>query len=139
MFPSLETFEKMSTNSIDKVSTFCNIEHMETTIESNYDQTAKLFKVLGHPMRLAIVQELGERSWCVCELAAHLGLNKSAASKHLSQLKQIGVIEMQRDGTQVLCTLKMPCVFDMMRCALTPKTESQSLASCTTDCCSKET
>jgi ArsR family transcriptional regulator len=129
----------MSTNSIDKVSTFCNIEHMATTIESNYDQTAKLFKVLGHPMRLAIVQELGERSWCVCELAAHLELNKSAASKHLSQLKQIGVIDMQRDGTQVLCTLKMPCVFDMMRCAVTPKTEPQSSASCTTDCCSKET
>jgi ArsR family transcriptional regulator len=114
---------------------------MEDAIADQYDQTAKIFKVLGHPMRLAMVQELGERTWCVCELAAHLGLNKSAASKHLSQLKQIGVIDMQREGTQVICTLKMPCVFDMMRCTVTINSRSllKNPSSCTSECCSTDT
>lgn len=90
---------------------------MDKLKEQQYGETARLLKVLGHPMRLAMVSELREKQWCVCELAAHLGLNKSAASKHLSLLKQVGVIEMDRDGTRVNCTLVMPCVFDMMRCA----------------------
>ena len=90
---------------------------MDTKTEQRYEETAKLLRVLGHPMRLAMVETLREKPWCVCELAAHLGLNKSAASKHLSLLKSVGVIEMDREGTRVNCTLVMPCVFDMMRCA----------------------
>ena len=101
---------------IDKVSISCNICYMDKLKEQQYEDTAKLLKVLGHPMRLAMVSELREKQWCVCELAAQLGLNKSAASKHLALLKQVGIIDMDKEGTRVNCTLVMPCVFDMMRC-----------------------
>ncbi len=77
---------------------------------------AKLLRVLGHPARLAMIEELKKRSWCVCELAAKLGLNNPTASKHLSLLNSVGVIEMEKEGTQVNCRLVMPCVFDMMHC-----------------------
>ncbi|HHU88902.1 MAG: ArsR/SmtB family transcription factor [Sphaerochaetaceae bacterium] len=83
-----------------------------------FEESAQLFKALGHPVRLAMIEALNERSWCVCELAESLEINKSAASKHLSLLNSLGVIEMEREGTRVNCTLKMGCVIQMMHCAL---------------------
>lgn len=85
--------------------------------EQRFESAARLLRVLGHPMRLAMVEALRERPWCVCQLADNLGLNKSAASKHLSLLKSVGIIDMERDGTQVNCSLAMPCILDMMYCA----------------------
>lgn len=81
------------------------------------DNLAKLLKVLGHPMRLAMVEELKVRPWCVCELATKLNLNNPTASKHLSLLKSVNIITMERNGTQVICTLVMPCVIEMIHCA----------------------
>ena len=90
---------------------------MSQTKVEQFEDTAKMFRVLGHPARLAMIEELSERSWCVCELAAHLGLTNPTASKHLSLLNSVGVIAMQKEGTQVNCTLTMPCIFQMMACA----------------------
>ncbi|MBN2859682.1 MAG: winged helix-turn-helix transcriptional regulator [Sphaerochaetaceae bacterium] len=89
---------------------------MNTTDLTQYESSARLLKVLGHPVRLAILESLYQRSWCVCEIADSLGLNKSAASKHLSLLKRVGVVAMERHGTQVICTLAMPCVLEMLHC-----------------------
>lgn len=85
--------------------------------DDRFESMAKLLRALGHPARLAMVEELRKRSWCVCELAAKLDLNNPTASKHLSLLKSVGVVEMEKDGTRVNCTLVMPCVFEMMHCA----------------------
>ncbi len=107
----------MSIGTVDKVSAICNIKNMNKIDERQHEDSARLLRVLGHPMRLAIIESLNEKTWCVCELAVHLGLNKSAASKHLSLLKSVGVINMERDGTQVNCTLVMPCILDLIHCA----------------------
>jgi len=108
---------------VDNVSNICNIVPMDKIDERQYDDAARLLRVLGHPMRLAMVEVLSKRPWCVCELADTLGLNKSATSKHLSLLKSVGVIDMERTGTQVNCTLVMTCVLEMMHCAC-PDNES---------------
>lgn len=79
--------------------------------------TADLFKALGHPDRLAMLEKLAEKPWCVCDLALNLGLNKSVASKHLSLLYGTGVISLEKKGTQVIYTLAAPCVVDMSRCS----------------------
>lgn len=105
---------------IDKVSNICNIECMIDTNDTHFESAAKLFRILGHPMRLAIIEALLQRPWCVCELAEQLGMNKSVTSKHLSSLKSVGIIDMRREGTQVNCILTMPCVLDMMHCAINP-------------------
>jgi DNA-binding transcriptional ArsR family regulator len=91
---------------------------------------ANLMHILGHPMRIAMVEALHDRTWCVCELAEHLGLNKSAASKHLSLLRSVGVVELEKQGTQVMYSLTMPCVIDMLHC--TQKTTSSEKRSCCT-------
>jgi len=90
---------------------------METKDSARLELTADLFKAIGHPMRLAMLEKLKEMPWCVCELAEHLGLNKSVASKHLSLLYDLGVLDMEKRGTQVIYSLVTPCVVDMSNCS----------------------
>lgn len=78
---------------------------------------AEMFKALSHPMRLVMLEKLKDRPWCVCELAAEVGIEKSVASKHLSQLKAAGLIEDEKRGTLVEYRLVAPCILDMAACA----------------------
>ena len=82
-----------------------------------YDLRAEMFKALSHPMRLLMLEKLKERPWCVCELAAEVGIEKSVASKHLSQLRNVGVIEVEKRGTVVEYRLAALCILDMAACA----------------------
>jgi DNA-binding transcriptional ArsR family regulator len=76
-----------------------------------------MFKALSHPMRLFMLEKLKDRPWCVCELAAEVGIEKSVASKHLSQLKNAGLIDDEKRGTLVEYRLVAPCVLDLAACA----------------------
>jgi len=98
---------------------------MDSKETERLNAIANLMHILGHPMRIAMVEALSERTWCVCELAAHLGLNKSAASKHLSLLRSVGVVDLEKQGTQVIYTLIMPCVIDMLHCTQFGATRKQ--------------
>lgn len=90
---------------------------MEISDASRFEITAELLKAVGHPVRLAMLEKLKATPWCVCELAGSLGLNKSIASKHLSLLYDVGVLDMEKRGTQVIYTLVAPCVVDMSICS----------------------
>ena len=59
---------------------------------------AEVFKALGHPTRLWIVQQLADGEHCVCEFVEAVGADFSTISKHLSVLKQAGVIEDDKRG-----------------------------------------
>jgi len=90
---------------------------MESKEKSRLDLTAELLKAIGHPMRLAMLEALKQGPRCVCELAESLGLNKSVASKHLSLLYDVGVLNLEKKGTQVFYTLMTPCVVEMSQCS----------------------
>ncbi len=76
-----------------------------------------MFKALAHPMRVFFLEKLKEKPWCVCELAAEAGIPKSAASKHLSQLREAGLVDDSRSGTRVEYSLTAPCVLELAACA----------------------
>lgn len=98
---------------------FPNIATIECMTDSDKKRlglTAELFKAVGHPDRLAMLEQLAEKPWCVCQLAAKLGLNKSVASKHLSLLHNAGLLELEKKGTQVIYTLVVPCIVEMGKC-----------------------
>jgi len=76
-----------------------------------------MFKALANPMRIYMLDKFKERSWCVCELAVEVGIDKSVASKHLSQLKAAGLIDDEKRGTQVEYRLVAPCILEMAECA----------------------
>jgi ArsR family transcriptional regulator len=78
---------------------------------------ADMFKALAHPMRIYMLEKLKERPWCVCELAAEVGIDKSVASKHLSQLKAAGLVDDEKRGTIVEYRLVAPCILEMASCA----------------------
>lgn len=75
---------------------------------------ANLFRVLGHPARVRILELLrdGERS--VGALQAELELDSGGTSQHLSALRGIGLVESRREGTSVLYRVDDPQVFDLL-------------------------
>ncbi len=78
---------------------------------------AHMFKAMAHPMRMYMLEMLQDRPWCVCEMADQLGMDKSVASKHLSQLKEAGLVSDTKTGTRVEYRLAVPCVLDVAACA----------------------
>ncbi len=79
-------------------------------------QRAAIFKALGHPARLQIVEVLREGEKCVCELVDVSEGGWSTVSRHLSVLKTAGVVEDEKRGLQVYYKLSLPCVGTFLDC-----------------------
>lgn len=77
---------------------------------------AKIFKALGHPSRLKIVESLFNGERCVCELQALVGSDISTVSKHLNILKEAGILADERRGTNIYYSLRMKCVANFLHC-----------------------
>ena len=77
---------------------------------------AKVLKALAHPTRLWMVEKLEEGEKCVCEFVDVVDVDFSTISKHLSVLKQAGIVTAEKRGKQVFYTLKVPCVNNFMGC-----------------------
>lgn len=57
------------------------------------DQLAKIFKALGHPTRVKIVEHLIEINSCVCgEIVDIFPFSQSTISQHLKLLKESGIV-----------------------------------------------
>jgi DNA-binding transcriptional ArsR family regulator len=79
-------------------------------------EQTRVFKALAHPTRLFIVQEIAAKPRCVCELTEMVGHDVSTISKHLSVLKNAGVVTDSKEGTTVWYSLAMPCVLGFFGC-----------------------
>ncbi len=77
---------------------------------------AEVFKAMGHPLRLGIIEFLREGEKCVCEIVDHTGTGMSNISKHLSVLKKVGLVNDRRDGLKIMYSLTMPCALDFAQC-----------------------
>ncbi|WP_299554101.1 metalloregulator ArsR/SmtB family transcription factor [Seonamhaeicola sp.] len=63
---------------------------------------AQLAKVLGHPARVAILQHLFKINTCICgDLVDEIGLAQPTISQHLKELKNVGLIQGNIEGTSV--------------------------------------
>lgn len=82
-------------------------------------QRSLVFKALGHPARLAVVERLGKGECCVCELLEDTEFRKLSAptvSQHLLVLKNAGVISDEKRGKKIFYQLLMPCVAGISLC-----------------------
>lgn len=77
---------------------------------------ANVLKALGHPTRLWMAEQLADGEKCVCELGEFIKADFSTISKHLSVLKQAGVVVDEKRGKQVYYKLKVPCILNYMPC-----------------------
>jgi ArsR family transcriptional regulator len=75
-------------------------------------------KAMANPTRLFILDKLKEKEKCVCELQALIGLDMSTVSKHLSVLKQAGIVSNRKHNNQVFYSLLCPCVLDVYQCMM---------------------
>jgi len=74
-----------------------------------------VFKALGHRVRLQIVRELIAGDRCVCELVELSGLGWSSVSRHLSVLRNAGVLGEEKRGAKVFYHLRMQNVANFIR------------------------
>ncbi len=66
------------------------------------NELAMLFKVLGHPARIAILHYLSQCKSCITgEIVTEIGLAQPTISQHLKELKAIGIIKGTIEGTSV--------------------------------------
>jgi ArsR family transcriptional regulator len=64
----------------------------------NFREKAELLRVLGHPVRLRILQELLKGTKCVSDIQDLLSVPQSNISQHLLLLRRYQVIDYTEDG-----------------------------------------
>ncbi|MHB9024505.1 MAG: ArsR/SmtB family transcription factor [Armatimonadota bacterium] len=81
-----------------------------------YKQKATIIKAMAHPSRLVIIDALAEGEKCVCDLQRLVGSDLSTVSKHLSVMKNAGLVTDRKEGLQVFYRLRVPCVLRFFEC-----------------------
>ena len=89
---------------------------MDNKSKERYRTRARIIKAMAHPSRLFIVDELSRGERCVCELRDMIGADISTVSKHLSVLKEAGIVEDNKRGLQVWYRLRVPCILNFFGC-----------------------
>lgn len=79
---------------------------------------ADFFKVLSHPIRLAIVDHLRSGEKSVNELQALLEADQSTISQQLARMRNGNLIDTRKDGTTVYYSVRDPMIFQLMDVAL---------------------
>jgi ArsR family transcriptional regulator len=79
---------------------------MKRQIIEKYEKKAKIFKALAHPTRVFLFEELSKKEMCVCELTSLVGDDITTVSKHLSIMKQAGLVGNYKTGNRVVYFLK---------------------------------
>ena len=82
-----------------------------------YVMRAQILKALAHPSRLMMIDAMNEvEELCVCDLVDLVGSDQSTVSKHLSILKQAGLVEDRKEGQRSFYRLVRPCVMHFFEC-----------------------
>jgi len=81
-----------------------------------FEKQAEIAKALAHPLRIAVVNFLKDGEQCVCDIAEHVGAERSNVSRHLSVMVNAGVLEYRKEGLKVLYRLKCVCILDFFSC-----------------------
>lgn len=79
-----------------------------------HEMKANLFRVLGHPARVRILELLREGERSVGTLQTELELDSSGTSQHLAALRRIGLVASRRDGNNVYYRVDDEAAFDLL-------------------------
>ena len=83
-----------------------------TLTDEEAEATAELFKALGDPARVRLVNLLaqGEGEVCMCELIEPVGLSQPTVSHHMKKLVDAGLVEREQRGKWAFFSLKRDAV-----------------------------
>jgi DNA-binding transcriptional ArsR family regulator len=81
-------------------------------------EAARLFKNLGHPVRLKVLCLLArDGRQCVCRMLPEVGVPQPTLSRHLALLKGGGLIEDEREGTMIFYRIANPLALEILAAA----------------------
>jgi ArsR family transcriptional regulator len=92
------------------------LEREEQVKENTLRKRAQVLKAMGHPSRLLILEAVAGGEKCVGDLQNMVGSDFSTVSRHLSVLKNAGILEDRKQGSQVFYSLRVPCILDFFGC-----------------------
>ena len=110
---------------------------MKSEIKIKHGERARILKAMAHPTRLVVIEELSKGELCVSEITAMTDADVSTVSKHLTILKNAGLVYDEKRGNCVYYNLRVPCVLDFMSCieAVIEETAGRSMK--VLSCCGK--
>ncbi len=82
-----------------------------------FESRARVIKALAHPTRLCIVDRLAQGEQCVSDLTALVCCDMSTVSKHLSILRNAGIVQDEKRGASIYYSLRIPCALSVFECA----------------------
>lgn len=85
-----------------------------------FEDKARLFRILSHPTRLKILDMLREGEECVCHMQSVLGKRQAYVSQQLIVLRDAGMVTDRKEGLNVFYTLADQAVADMLDAVLGP-------------------
>lgn len=94
-------------------------------------QRARLLKLLSHPARLRILDELRRDEACVCHLQAVLNRRQPYISQQLHALREAGLVESRREGTFLYYRLTDPGLVRILDVILGPAGQPRHPPACT--------
>lgn len=89
---------------------------MKSQIKPQHEARAKIIKAIAHPSRLFIIEELAKKERCVGELTEMIGADASTVSKHLSVMKNAGLVTVEKRGNSIFYSLRIPCIMQFIGC-----------------------
>jgi ArsR family transcriptional regulator len=82
-----------------------------------YRLKADFFRLLGHPVRVRVLELLRDGERTVGELQTTLELDSSGMSQHLTAMRRQGLLESRKAGTSVYYRVKDPRIFQLLAVA----------------------
>ena len=100
----------------------CVVVQQRSIIDGMQDKEllakAKIMKALSSPVRLKIIEELSHGERCICELQPLFPKDKSTLSRHIAELRNVGIISERREVVRSYLKLQTPCILKIFDCAL---------------------
>ncbi len=75
---------------------------------------ARIFKTIGDPNRLKILEILRNGENCQCEIIPLIEQSQPTVSRHLKLLEEAGLIKSRKEGTRVIYTVVDPHIFNLL-------------------------
>ncbi|MFE1951049.1 MULTISPECIES: ArsR/SmtB family transcription factor [Streptomyces] len=82
-----------------------------------YQAKAEFFRMLGHPVRIRVLELLQDGPTPVRDLLAAIEVEPAALSQQLAVLRRSGIVSSRREGATVVYALAGGDVADLMRAA----------------------
>jgi ArsR family transcriptional regulator, arsenate/arsenite/antimonite-responsive transcriptional repressor len=111
MFVDMTTGETVTSANLEP-AICCAPLAAATLSEEEAEATAELFKALGDPARVRIVNLLanGDGPVCICDLIEPVGLAQPTVSHHMRKLLDAGLVEREQRGKWAYFSLKRDAV-----------------------------